>query len=76
MVIICEYTAKKKTRRSRTFSLHEIKNLQEGEEIHEAMESDSAFVEVKCLIRFNQNLINTTVSNRREYMEPYFSSYF
>ncbi|KAG7321641.1 hypothetical protein KOW79_014499 [Hemibagrus wyckioides] len=36
---------KTKTRRSRTFSLHEIKNLQEGEVIHEAMESDPAFVE-------------------------------
>ncbi|XP_047676855.1 breast cancer type 2 susceptibility protein isoform X2 [Tachysurus fulvidraco] len=40
-----EEEEKRKTRRGRTFSLHEIKNLQEGEEIHEAMESDPALVE-------------------------------
>ncbi|KAK3531907.1 hypothetical protein QTP70_034409 [Hemibagrus guttatus] len=58
-----EEEEKKKTRRSRTFSLHEIKNLQEGEEIHEAMESDPAFVEtylstqqVKAVSNYRQAL--------------------
>ncbi|KAF4086441.1 hypothetical protein AMELA_G00106360 [Ameiurus melas] len=40
-----EEEEKKKTWRCRSFNLHEIKNLQEGEELHEAMESDPAFVE-------------------------------
>ncbi|XP_060753690.1 breast cancer type 2 susceptibility protein isoform X3 [Neoarius graeffei] len=40
-----EEEEKKKTRRSMTFSLREIKNLQEGEELHEAIESDPTFVE-------------------------------
>lgn len=60
------FTEKRKTRRGRTFSLHEIKNLQEGEEIHEAMESDPALVEVKHLIRFKQPFLNTTFSVERE----------
>lgn len=49
---VCAFTEKKKTWRCRSFTLHEIKNLQEGEELHEAMESDPAFVEVKHVIKF------------------------
>ncbi|XP_026790782.3 breast cancer type 2 susceptibility protein isoform X2 [Pangasianodon hypophthalmus] len=70
-----EEEEKKKTSRSRTFSLHEIKNLQDGEELHEAMESDPAVVEahlstqqVKALSSYRRALTERTRAELQDRM--------
>ncbi|KAF5900401.1 breast cancer type 2 susceptibility protein isoform X1, partial [Clarias magur] len=56
---------KKNGKRSRTISLNEIKSLQEGEELHEALESDPAFVEA----HLSTQQVKTVSSYRRELTE-------
>ncbi|XP_053363622.1 breast cancer type 2 susceptibility protein isoform X3 [Clarias gariepinus] len=60
-----EEEEKKNGKRSRTFSLNEIKSLQEGEELHDALESDPALVEA----HLSTQQVKAVSSYRRELTE-------